>query len=75
MKTRMDCTDMEQRIEILETRLMGAEDQIDELNRTVWRQQRDLDLLRQHLSELARQIKGLQPSGSSRPEDEIPPHW
>ncbi|MDX5363574.1 MAG: SlyX family protein [Pseudazoarcus pumilus] len=71
----MDCTDMEQRIEILETRLMGAEDQIDELNRTVWRQQRDLDLLRQHLSELARQIKGLQPAGSSRPEDEIPPHW
>lgn len=66
---------MQERIENLETKLMGAEDQIDELNRTVWRQQQEIDQLRQQLRQLAQQIKTLQPIGSSRPEDEIPPHW
>lgn len=66
---------MQERIENLETKLMGAEDQIDELNRTVWRQQQEIDQLRQQLRQLAQQIKALQPVGSSRPEDEIPPHW
>ena len=40
---------MEERIVVLETKLMAAEDLLDELNRTVWRQQQELDLLRQHL--------------------------
>ena len=66
---------MEHRIENIETKLMAAEDQIDELNRTVWRQQQELDLLREHIRQLAQQIKAVQPSGPSRPEDEIPPHW
>lgn len=66
---------MEHRIENIETKLMAAEDQIDELNRTVWRQQQELDLLREHIRQLAQQIKTVQPSGPSRPEDEIPPHW
>ncbi len=66
---------MEERIVVLETKLMAAEDLLDELNRTVWRQQQELDLLRQHLHQLAQQLKILQPGDALRPEDEIPPHW
>lgn len=66
---------MEQRLENIESKLMSAEDQLDELNRTVWRQQQEIDLLRAHLRQLAQQVKSGQPGGTSRPEDEIPPHW
>lgn len=66
---------MDDRFERLETKLMSAEDQLDELNRTVWRQQQEIDLLREHLRQLAQQMKALQPGGATRPEDEIPPHW
>ena len=66
---------MEHRLDNLETKMMSAEDQIDELNRTVWRQQQEIDLLREHLRQLAQQLKTLQPGGQNRPEDEIPPHW
>jgi len=54
---------------------MSAEDQLDELNRTVWRQQQELDLLREQVRHLAQQLKTIQPGAPGRPEDEIPPHW
>jgi SlyX protein len=66
---------MDARIVTLETKLMAAEDLLDELNRTVWRQQQELDLLREHVRQLAQQIRTLQPGNPLRPEDEIPPHW
>lgn len=66
---------MEARIVTLETKLMAAEDLLDELNRTVWRQQQELDLLREHIRQLALQVKTLQPANPLRPEDEVPPHW
>ncbi|HRP23278.1 SlyX family protein [Thauera sp.] len=66
---------MEDRIEKLETKLMAAEDLLDELNRTVWRQQQELELLREHVRQLAQQVKTIQPGNPLRPEDEVPPHW
>jgi len=66
---------MEDRLELLETKMMSAEDQLDELNRTVWRQQQELDLLREQVRQLAQQVKTIQPGAPNRPEDEIPPHW
>ncbi|WEN41895.1 Protein SlyX [Thauera sp. GDN1] len=66
---------MEDRIVTLETKLMAAEDLLDELNRTVWRQQQELDMLREQLRQLAQQVKTIQPGNPLRPEDEIPPHW
>ncbi|NLF55131.1 MAG: SlyX family protein [Thauera phenolivorans] len=66
---------MEQRLEKLELKVMSAEDQLDELNRVVWRQQQEIDLLRQHVRLLAEQLKSVQPGTPLRPEDEIPPHW
>ncbi|MDI3512822.1 MAG: SlyX family protein [Gammaproteobacteria bacterium] len=66
---------MEDRIVTLETKLMAAEDLLDELNRTVWRQQQELDVLREQLRQLAQQVKTIQPGNPLRPEDELPPHW
>ncbi len=66
---------MEDRIVTLETKLMAAEDLLDELNRTVWRQQQEFDLLREQVRQLALQVKIIQPGNPLRPEDEVPPHW
>lgn len=66
---------MQDRLEKLETKMMSVDDQVDELNRTVWRQQKDIDLLREQVRQLAEQLKTVQPGGQLRPEDEIPPHW
>ena len=66
---------MKDRFDALETKMMSAEDQIDELNRSAWRQQQELDLLREQVRHLAQQLKTIQPGAANRPEDEIPPHW
>ena len=66
---------MDDRIVTLETKMMAAEDLLDELNRTVWRQQQELDLLREQVRQLAQQVKTIQPANPLRPEDESPPHW
>lgn len=66
---------MEQHIIELEVKLMAAEDQIDELNRTVWRQAQMIDRLGEQLHALSDQFRTLQPDAGTRAEDEIPPHW
>ena len=66
---------MKDRLDALETKMMSAEDQSDELNRSVWRRQQELDLLREQVRHLAQQLKTIQPGAANRPEDEIPPHW
>lgn len=66
---------MESRIAELEIKLNHCEDSIDELNRTVFRQQNQLDLLQAQLRELYQmaQSEGFPGSGSLR--DELPPHY
>lgn len=66
---------MEQHIIELEVKVMAAEDQIDELNRTVWRQAQMIDRLNEQLLALSSQIRTLQPADGGPAEDEIPPHW
>ena len=68
-------SDADERMERLESRLMLAEDQIDALNKTIYRQQSLIDALRAQVLQLARQFQSAQPAVNSRPEDEIPPHW
>lgn len=66
----------EQRFETLEIKMMAAEDQLDELNRIVWRQQQELERLRAQLQALALQLGKIQPgAGELQAGDEIPPHW
>mgnify|MGYP001012032106 FL=1 len=66
---------MEDRLENLESKMMSAEDQIDALNRTVWRQQEEFDLLREQFRQLAQQLRNLQEALPLPPGQEIPPHY
>ncbi len=66
---------MESRLSELEAKLSFAEDNIDTLNRMVYRQQEQLDQLQRQLRLLHQQIQALQPDGDAGPRDEIPPHY
>ncbi|MFP5381629.1 MAG: SlyX family protein [Gammaproteobacteria bacterium] len=66
---------MEDRLTELETKLAFAEDLLDTLNRTVARQQAQIDLLQEQLRLLHQQIKDVQPAEARSLRDEIPPHY
>jgi SlyX protein len=66
---------MESRITELEIKVSLGEDQIEELNRTVFRQQQQIDLLQAQIREL---YLLLQPEAASEPRnlrEDIPPHY
>jgi SlyX protein len=66
---------MESRITELEIKLGLSEDHLEELNRTIFRQQQQIDLLQAQIRELYRLM---QPSDSGEPRDlrdETPPHY
>jgi len=69
---------MEERINQLESKLCFAEDLLDELNRTVFRQQEQLDQLQAQIRLLYQQMQGGGPGGGAEKRDlreEIPPHY
>lgn len=66
---------MQDRLETLELKMMSTEDNLDTLNRTVWEQGREIELLRTEFRNLLDQLKALQSRVPPRPEDEIPPHY
>ncbi len=64
------------RLTELEIKLSLTEDLVDELNRTVFRQQEQLDLLQAQLQLLYKQMQSA--TGPAEPRnlrDEIPPHY
>ena len=66
---------MESRITELEIKVSLGEDQIEELNRTAFRQQQQIDLLQAQIREL---YLLLQPEAASEPRnlrEDIPPHY
>ncbi len=66
----------EERIEKIETKLAFQEDLIEELNRTVYQQQKKLEQLEATCKALARHIAILAESSSeNKPANEIPPHY
>ncbi|MDR2614604.1 MAG: SlyX family protein [Candidatus Accumulibacter sp.] len=68
---------MEERLTELEIKLGLTEDLVEALNRTVFRQQEQIDLLQQQLRLLYRLIQA-QPPGPDEARhlrDEIPPHY
>lgn len=66
---------MEDRLTELELKASDLEDQVDALNRTVFRQQQQIDLLLGELRELRSQV-GQHSGGAFRSlRDEIPPHY
>lgn len=68
---------MDERLDRIESKLAFAEDAIEELNRTVFRQQQVIDRLQQHIVQLGRQLATVQASSGERRDlrDEIPPHY
>lgn len=64
------------RLAEVESKLMLAEDQLEALNRTVYRQQQLIDRLERELRALRDQVEGMNAAaapGSAR--DDIPPHY
>ena len=67
---------MDSRITDIEVKLSHCEDAIDALNRTVFRQQQQMDLLQEQLRALHRQVHAAGGNAESAvPGDELPPHY
>lgn len=66
---------MESRLNELEAKLSLAEDLLDALNRTLYRQQQQIDQLRQDVRALRRQLQDGAPREAASPGDQIPPHY
>lgn len=65
---------MESRLTEIEVKLGFTEDLLEELNRTVYRQQQQIDRLQQELRALRLQLSAM-PAERQAPSDEIPPHY
>ncbi|MCU0932993.1 MAG: SlyX family protein [Thiobacillaceae bacterium] len=67
---------MESRLIELEAKLSFAEDLLETLNTTVFRQQERIDLLERQIRLLHEQMQTLRPAeDASDPRAEIPPHY
>ncbi|MDD3483925.1 SlyX family protein [Azovibrio restrictus] len=67
---------MEERITDLEIKFSFAQDLLETLNTTVYRQQQQIDLLVQELKALRLQMQSMAPAqGGRNLADEIPPHY
>jgi SlyX protein len=66
---------VESRLAELEAKLAFAEDLIDDLNRTVFRQQEQLDRLQDQLRLLHRRMQEAPGEERRDPREEIPPHY
>jgi SlyX protein len=68
-------TPMDARITELEIKISYAEDMIDELNRVVFRQQQQIDLLLGQIKSLREQVQNAAPGEPRSLRDELPPHY
>jgi SlyX protein len=66
---------MEARLNEIEAKMSLAEDLLDALNRTAFRQQQQIDRLQQDVRALRQQLQEFAPNEIARPGDEIPPHY
>ncbi len=66
---------MESRLSELEIKLSFTEDLLEELNRTVARQQQQIAVLEQQLRDLRLQLQRSLPAETDGSGHEIPPHY
>ena len=66
---------METRISELEIKISFAEDMIDELNRTIYRQQQQIDRLLSRVETWRDQVQAAAPAEQRSLRDELPPHY
>lgn len=72
----MDTTDaLLARLDALEIKACQADDLLDELNLTVFRQQEQIDRLQRHLALLRQQLPDPGQGAPRDPQDDIPPHY
>lgn len=69
--------EIDARLERLESKLLESEDLLETLNRTVFRQQEQIDQLQAQIRVLYRQMQGQGSDGGERLEahEEVPPHY
>ncbi|HZV54827.1 MAG TPA: SlyX family protein, partial [Rhodocyclaceae bacterium] len=63
------------RLNELEVKLAFAEDLLDAVNATVYRQQQQIDRLLQEVRDLREQLAATAPAEARSLTDEIPPHY
>lgn len=66
---------MENRITDLEIKISYTEDMVEELNRTIYRQQQQIDFLINEIRNLRDQVQRAAPQEQRSLRDEIPPHY
>ena len=66
---------MEARIAELEVKLSFCEELVEELNKTVYRQQQQIDFMQKEIAALREQVKTSMPAEPRDPIDETPPHY
>lgn len=66
---------MDSRITELEIKLAYAEDLLEQLNMTVYRQQQKIDVLERAFREMRQQQLATMPAEPLSLRDEIPPHY
>ena len=66
---------MEERLEKIESKLSLAEDLLDALNQTVYRQQQALEQLRKEVVVLREQVRMAMPDEPRTAQDDVPPHY
>jgi SlyX protein len=67
---------IEERLENIETKITFQEDQIEELNKTVYQQQQKIERLEAICEALARQMRSLAEAGNEgKAANERPPHY
>ncbi len=66
---------MEARLNELEVKLGFTEDLVESLNQTVFRQQRQIDVLIEAVRQLRDQAQSAEPAEFRSLRDEIPPHY
>lgn len=71
----MDSFDTESRINALEALLSLADDQLEQLNRVVFRQQEQIDRLQEQLRLIWARMDSLAPAERLSLREEIPPHY
>lgn len=67
-------SDLERRVTELEIKAGFADDLLDQLNQTIYRQQQQIDLLLREVADLRRHLTD-GPPGPAGSADERPPHY
>jgi SlyX protein len=68
-------TELSDRIDALEARLMYQDDTIEVLNQTITEQWREIDVLKRQIARLSERLDQTQAVSASGPADEPPPHY